>query len=83
MNIIIDANATFNTAGEIKPLYIRLEDEHHELHTYKIEKINYVKEEKYSGIQSFLYNCSVMIENAMKEVEIRYNVGSHKWVLMG
>lgn len=30
MNVTVDVNATFNPLGEIKPLYVRLEDENHE-----------------------------------------------------
>lgn len=82
MNKVIDANATFNTVGQIKPLFIRLENENHELHTYRVEKINYTKEEKYSGIQSLLYNCSIQMGTQMKEVEIRYYINSHKWMLV-
>ena len=32
MLIAVDINATFNTIGDIKPLYIRLEDNNHKLH---------------------------------------------------
>ena len=47
--VAVDANATFNPLGEIKPMYVRLEDEEHQLHTYKIQSISNVKEEKYAG----------------------------------
>ncbi len=82
MNITIDANASFNPLGEIKPLYIRLEDENHELHTYKIEHIKQVKEEKYAGISSFLYTCEIEVEGILKQIKIRYYVASHKWALI-
>ena len=54
MNVTIDANATFNPLGEIKPLYVRLEDENHELHTYKIESIEQVKEENKFDFQNVI-----------------------------
>lgn len=48
MNISIDANATFNPLGDIKPIYVRIEDESHELHTYKIEEVKRTKDEKFA-----------------------------------
>lgn len=82
MTITIDANVTFNPLGEIKPNYIRLEDENHELHTYKIESIEQVKEEKYAGIGSFLYVCQIKVNGIMKQIQIRYYIASHKWALV-
>ena len=82
MNVTIDANATFNPLGEIKPLYVRLEDENHELHTYKIENIEQVKEEKYAGIGSFLYVCQISVGGVLRQIKIRYYIASHKWALM-
>lgn len=82
MTVTIDANATFNPLGEIKPLYVRLEDEEHMLHTYKIEKIEQVKEEKFSGVVSFLYVCLIRVGGSMKQIKIRYYVMSHKWALV-
>lgn len=82
MNVTIDANATFNPLGEIKPRYVRLEDENHELHTYKIENIEQVKEEKYAGINSFLYVCQISVEGVMRQIRIRYYIASHKWTLV-
>lgn len=82
MNVTINANATFNPLGEIKPLYVRLEDENHELHTYKIESIEQVKEEKYAGIGSFLYVCYINVGGVLKQIKIRYYIASHKWALI-
>jgi hypothetical protein len=79
--ISIDANATFNPLGEIKPMYIRLEDEEHQLHTYKIERISNIKEEKYSGVSSILFVCHIAIEECLREIKLRYYVPSHKWML--
>lgn len=80
--ISIDANATFNPLGEIKPMYIRLEDEEHQLHTYKIESISNIKEEKYSGISAILFVCNIRMEECMREIKIRYYIPSHKWTLV-
>ena len=41
MRIPIDVIATFNTLGKIKPNYIRLEDEEHQLRTFRVEQVEY------------------------------------------
>ena len=82
MTVTIDANATFNPLGEIKPEYIRLEDENHELHVYRIKSIEQVKEEKFAGISSFLYVCLIDVAGTMTQIKIRYYVASHKWALV-
>lgn len=81
-NILIDVNATFNPIGDIKPLYVRLEDDRHELHTHKIQSINYTKKERFSGIDSMLFNCSICLDDCLKEINIRYYFQSHKWALI-
>ena len=55
LHMPVDVIATFNVQGKIKPNYIRLEDENHLLHTYKIENIIFSKEEKYGGILVILF----------------------------
>ena len=81
-NVSVDVNASFNPIGDIKPLYVRLEDENHELHTYRIENVNSTKEEKYSGIQSRIFHCNISIEGCKKEITLRYYYVSHKWALI-
>lgn len=82
MNIAVDIIAAFNSGGEIKPLYIRLEDENHNLISYKLE-VKYEKSEHYAGINSLLFHCSyTSYENVIKEIDVKYYVESHKWVLV-
>ena len=86
MTVSIDATAAFNPVGDIKPIYVRLEDENHELHTYKIHSIKQIKDEKYSGIASRLFYCTIVISDgvseSIKEIVIRYHFQSHKWSLI-
>ena len=81
-NIPIDVVATFNTVGKIKPNYIRIEDENHVLHTYKVESIAYTKEEKYSGIAAEIFACNIRINDCLKLIQIKYHVESHLWVML-
>jgi hypothetical protein len=78
----IDINATFNPIGDIKPMYVRLEDEHHQLHTYKIQSIDQTKDDRYSDISSRLFYCNILVDDTMKKLLIRYHFQSHKWSLI-
>lgn len=77
----VDVVATFNVEGKIKPNYIRLEDEAHGLHTYKIESVLYSREEKYGGIPVILFCCYILQENIMQMIQIKYHIQTHQWVL--
>lgn len=78
----VDVIATFNVQGNIKPNYIRLEDENHTLQTYKIESIVYSREEKYAGIPVLLFCCNIMLGNSMQMINIKYHIKTHQWVLV-
>ena len=78
----VDVNATFNTVGGIKPIYIRLEDDGHKLHTYKISGIEYTKEDKKGGINTIIFVCYIEDEGIKKQLKLSYNLSSHKWVLL-
>lgn len=81
-NSNVDVIATFNTSGEVKPLFVRIEDESHMLHTCKIEKINQIKEEKVSGINYIQFYCMYEIDNMECEIILRYYIPSHKWCMI-
>jgi hypothetical protein len=78
----VDVIATFNVLGEIKPNYIRLEDEGHILQTYKIESIIFCKEEKYAGISVLLFCCNIMRGDCMQMINIKYHIKTHQWVFV-
>lgn len=79
--IPVDVIATFNVKGEIKPNYIRLEDDSHTLQTYKIENIIFSREEKYSGIPVLLFCCNILRNDCMQMIKIKYHIQTHQWVL--
>lgn len=79
----VDVVATFNVEGRIKPNYIRLEDEFHTLHTYRIENILYSREEKYGGIPVILFCCNILREECMQIIHIKYHINTHQWVFAG
>jgi hypothetical protein len=78
----VDVIATFNVQGNIKPNFIRLEDDNHTLQTYKIESIVYSREEKYAGIPVLFFCCNIMLRDSMQMINIKYHIKTHQWVLV-
>mgnify|MGYP000568768159 FL=1 len=82
MYIAVDVNATFNTIGDIKPMYIRLEDNNHKLHVYKVVDI-ISKEIKQNGLHNvFMFTCTIECSDSIKTIRIKYLPHSNKWLLM-
>ncbi|MGN6712504.1 hypothetical protein [Anaerocolumna jejuensis] len=81
MNIPVDVIAVFNTLGNIKPAYIRLEKEDHSLITYQITTIHFSQEEKHAGISNIVYVCDILAGENQRQIKIAYNLQSHKWFL--
>lgn len=81
-NIPVDVNATFNTQGKIKPLYVRLEDSEHALHTYKIQSIEFYREERFAGTTALLFGCYILVHDRLKMIKIKYNPKANQWILV-
>lgn len=82
MLIAVDVNATFNTVGDIKPLYIRLEDDKHKLHVYKVIEV-ISKDIKQNGLHNiFMFTCSIECNEEIKTINIRYHPNTNKWILV-
>lgn len=82
MLIAVDINATFNTIGDIKPLYIRLEDSNHKLHVYKIIDVK-KKEIKQNGLHNYItFTCSIECNEETRLIKINYHPNSNKWILI-
>jgi hypothetical protein len=79
----VDVIATFNVQGKIKPNFIRLEDEDHTLHTYKIESVVFCKEENFAGVQALVFCCNIVQDNCLQMINIKYHIKTHQWVLAG
>ena len=83
MRIPIDVIATFNTLGKIKPNYIRLEDEEHQLRTFRVEQVEYTKEEKWAGIPVMVFLCDIITGGLKKQITLFYYREQHKWMIDG
>lgn len=82
MNVPVDVVATFNTVGKIRPDFVRLQGDDHMLYTYKIQRIEFTKEESYAGINTLYFRCVVNIEGIAKQLCLIYNIENHQWLLV-
>jgi hypothetical protein len=82
MNIAVDVIAAFNPDGDIKPIYISLENENHKIVSHKLD-VKYEKDEIYSGIKSILFTCSyIKYDDTVEDITIRFYMDAHKWVIV-
>jgi hypothetical protein len=77
MNTPIAVKAAFSVTGEIKPLYVQLEDK-----AYKIHEIEYSKEEIYVGIATILFCCYIERNGQPERIKIRFHRNTTQWVLI-
>lgn len=78
----VDIIAAFNPVGQIKPLYLRVENETHELITMTIQKILTNRTEKYGGLNCIHYYCEIA-QNDEKTFfcDVYYYIETHKWMI--
>lgn len=66
--------ATFNSIGEIKPLYVELEENRRMIQLRVIE--SYSADKKYAGTRSIDFTC--VLENDL-HIKLVYFIESHTW----
>lgn len=77
----VDVIAVFNPSGQVKPLYLRLEDENHALITLAVQRVLYRREEKYGGLRCFRYTCEVGDTGQPHHIiDLYYHIETHKWL---
>lgn len=89
MQIPVDVIAAFNTVGKIRPAFVRIEDETHELKTYRVEQVELSKEEHMAGNRTITYICNILPEDATQDdamrtsVRLRFHAETNRWTLTG
>lgn len=78
----VDVIAMYSAAGDIRPLRLRLEDEHHQLLRIDIDEIISVKEIQYVGIEAHVFLCRAMVKQKEWVFELRYTIRTHSWCLL-
>jgi len=67
---IVSVIASFDSAGSIMPLYVRIGEESLKIHTA------YQADSTYSLLH---FNCEVMDYDRVKPIKLTYHIGDHKW----
>ena len=78
----VDVIAMYSAAGEIRPLRLRMEDEHHQLLRVDIDEVISVKDIQYVGIEAHVFLCRATVRGKESVFELKYTVRSHNWCLM-
>lgn len=80
-NIPVNVIATFNTLGEIKPLWIKLETDDHIIRTVRITKLFMSDKSNYAGFKVNSFTCTIEVENIEKQISLKYMEDTQKWYL--
>ena len=78
----VDVIAMCSAAGDIRPLRLRMEDEHHQLLRIDIEEIISVKKIQYVGIEAHVFLCRATVKKKECVFELRYTIRTHSWCLL-
>lgn len=81
-NYPIQLIAVTSTLGDITPLRSRYENGEHELITVNVDEIHARKEMTIGKGGSIIYTCASMIDDTRMLYQLRYEIGSHKWIFM-
>ena len=76
---LVDVIASFNTEEKIKPLYLRLEDESHNIQTVTIDRIIADKEQQLAGTKMIKYYCQLSVGKESRTCKLGYNVERNSW----
>ena len=81
-NCPVDVIAMCSAAGDIRPLRLRLEDEHHQLIRIDIDEIISVKTIQYVGVEAQIFLCRATVGQKEWLFELRYTIRTHSWCLL-
>ncbi|MBQ5608251.1 MAG: hypothetical protein IIU86_04430 [Oscillospiraceae bacterium] len=81
-NCPVDVIAMYSAAGDIRPLRLRMEDEHHQLLRFDIDEVISVKTVQYVGIEAHIFLCRATVHEKEWMFELRYTIRSHSWCFL-
>lgn len=76
----VDVISVCTTEGEIRPLRLRVNEEHRLLRM-DIEDILKIDEVSRIGIEGYIFHCRARSEEGQKMLELKYSIRSHSWSL--
>lgn len=77
----VDVISMCSANGDILPLRLRMEDEHHQLLRIDIEEIISSKKIQYVGIEAHVFLCRAVVKGRQWLFELKYTIRSHSWSL--
>ena len=77
----VDVICMCSANGDIQPLRLRMEDEHHQLLRIDIEEVISSKQIQYVGIEAYVFLCRAMVGEKQWLFELKYTIRSHRWCL--
>ena len=83
LNYPIQMVCAFLTQGDIKPLRFRYEDPEHQIITVDVDNILARKGMSIGYGGSLIFTCESEIDDVKRMYELRYEIGTHKWVFSG
>jgi len=67
--------------GSIKPIRFRMQMNDQCMKVIKVDKIMFKETEKLAGNVMIVYKCQSLIDNVLKQFEIKYELNTCKWML--
>ena len=81
-NCPVDVIAMCSAAGNIRPLRLRIEDDHHQLLRIDIDEVISVKTSQYVGIEAHVFLCRATVGQREWVFELRYTIRTHSWCFL-
>ena len=81
-NCPVDVIAMCSAAGNIRPLRLRIEDDHHQLLRIDIDEVISVKTIQYVGIDAHVFLCRATVGQRDWVFELRYTIRTHSWCFL-
>ena len=81
-NTPVDVISVCSADGQIRPLRLRLEDEHHELLRVDIDEVISVKPIQYVGIEAQIFLCKAVVKGSQWLFELKYTIRTHNWCIL-
>ena len=77
----VDVISICSASGDIRPLWLRMEDDAHQLLRIDIDEVISVKEVQYVGIEAQIFLCRATVRDKKWLFELKYTIRTHSWCL--
>ena len=67
--------------GAIKPIRFRVQVKDEPMKVIKVDKVIYKETEKLAGNVMIVYKCQSLIDNVLRQFELKYELNTCRWML--